>query len=140
MRSVRSTAFLFCIAACGGYGAKHTSYRASGYPPSQAQVAGDPQTAGNTSVHHGVNPWVDTAKDNLSTFAADVDTASYTLSRRSLQGGELPPAAAVRVEEYVNYFHYAFPQPAQGSPFSVVMDAASVLLPRSTTGEPADSL
>jgi Ca-activated chloride channel family protein len=79
---------------------------------------------GNTHVHHGVNPWVDTSKDNLSTFAADVDTASYTLSRRTLVEGHLPPAAGVRVEEYVNFFRYSFPQPAQGSPFSVVMDAA----------------
>jgi Ca-activated chloride channel family protein len=72
----------------------------------------------------GRNPWVDAAKDHLSTFAADVDTASYTIARRKLNEGELPPSAAVRVEEFVNYFHYEFPSPAADHPFAVVMDAA----------------
>jgi len=72
----------------------------------------------------GKNPWTDAAKDHLSTFAADVDTASYTIARRKLTEGMLPPSAAVRVEEFVNYFRYAFPEPTAGSPFAVVMDAA----------------
>jgi Ca-activated chloride channel family protein len=61
--------------------------------------------------------------DRLSTFAADVDTASYTIARRKLHDGTLPPPAAIRVEEFVNYFRYAFPDPAGDSPFAVVMDA-----------------
>ena len=72
----------------------------------------------------GRNPWVDASKDHLSTFAADVDTASYTITRRKLNEGQLPPPAAVRVEEFVNYFRYAFPSPAADSPFAIVMDAA----------------
>jgi len=72
----------------------------------------------------GRNPWVDASKDHLSTFAADVDTASYTIARRKLTEGTLPPPASVRVEEFVNYFRYAFPAPAADSPFAVVMDAA----------------
>ncbi len=125
MRSVYSALFACVLAsACGG-GAKSGHYMASPAAYPHQSIAGDPGTAeGNTSVHHGINPWVDTRTDNLSTFAADVDTASYTLSRRTLMSGSLPPAASVRVEEYVNYFHYSFPQPAAGSPFSVVMDAA----------------
>src|ERR1044071_6332765 len=69
----------------------------------------------------GGNPWVDPSKDPLSTFAADVDTASYTIARRKLTEGTLPPPASVRVEEWVNYFRYAFPPPPSGTPFSVVM-------------------
>ncbi len=72
----------------------------------------------------GKNPWVETAKDRLSTFAADVDTASYTIARRKLEAGTLPPAASVRVEEFVNYFRYAFGDPGPSTPFSVVMEAA----------------
>ena len=121
MRLVRSTMFLALLAACGG-GRNYSRHHSPAPPHTMAAEVGS--VAGNTSVHHGVNPWVETAQDNLSTFAADVDTASYTLSRRSLNEHALPPAAAVRVEEYVNYFRYAFPPPAQGSPFSVVMDAA----------------
>ena len=73
---------------------------------------------------YGKNPWTSTAEDRFSTFAADVDTASYTIARRKLQEGTLPPAASVRIEEWVNYFHYAFPAPQAGTPFSVVMEAA----------------
>ena len=81
---------------------------------------------GGSEAYHdwGKNLRTATSKDHLSTFAADVDTASYTIARRKLDDGTLPPAAAVRVEEFVNYFRYAFPAPAAGSPFAVVMDAA----------------
>jgi Ca-activated chloride channel family protein len=72
----------------------------------------------------GRNPWVEAANDRLSTFAADVDTASYTIMRRTVTEGRLPPPAAVRVEEYVNYFRYAFPAPTGDTPFSVAIDAA----------------
>ena len=130
MGSIRSTALVALLAAaCGGY--RGSSRAKMAYAPPYT-VAAAPEGAvaegGDTHVHHGVNPWVETARDNLSTFAADVDTASYTISRRHLNEGELPPAAAVRVEEYVNYFRYTFPPPAQGSPFSVVMDAAPSLM------------
>jgi Ca-activated chloride channel homolog len=73
---------------------------------------------------YGKNPWTEAAKDRVSTFAADVDTASYSLGRRKLQEGALPPRASVRVEEYVNYFKYAFAAPTNGTPFSVIMEAA----------------
>ncbi|MHC5122181.1 MAG: VWA domain-containing protein, partial [Planctomycetota bacterium] len=51
--------------------------------------------------NYGVNPFVDTEDDHLSTFAIDVDTGSYTVCRRYLQQGNLPPKEAVRVEEFV---------------------------------------
>ena len=51
------------------------------------------------------NPFVITEHDPLSTFAADVDTASYDIFTSSVASGSLPPAATVRLEEFVNYFH-----------------------------------
>src|SRR5581483_10639213 len=64
---------------------------------------------------YGINPSVDPNKDRLSTFAVDVDTASYTISRRKLMNENvLPPYAAVRAEEYLNFFRYSYPAPAQG--------------------------
>ena len=55
-------------------------------------IAAEPgSTTGDTHVSYGVNPWIETTNDALSTFAADVDTASYTYARRTLQGGALPP-------------------------------------------------
>src|SRR5262245_42878903 len=71
----------------------------------------------------GKNPWIDAATHPLSTFAADVDTASYTIARRKLNEGELPPPASVRVEEFVNYFKYGFPAAESSTPFSAVIDA-----------------
>jgi Ca-activated chloride channel family protein len=81
-------------------------------------------TSGEGYQDYGKNPWVDTSKDHLSTFAADVDTASYSLARRKLLEGQMPVPAGVRVEEFVNYFRYSFPTPQSDSPFAVVMDAA----------------
>lgn len=60
----------------------------------------------------GVNPFVDTEDDALSTFGLDVDTASYTVVRRYLQDGNLPPHEAVRVEEMLNFFDYGDAPPA----------------------------
>ena len=59
---------------------------------------------GNIFEDYGVNPFVDTYEDRLSTFALDVDTASYVVTRNYLEGGQLPPIEAVRTEEFVNYF------------------------------------
>jgi Ca-activated chloride channel homolog len=72
---------------------------------------------------YGINGWTDTTKDHLSTFAADVDTASYAIARRKIREGALPPPSSVRVEEFLNYFRYTYPQPTSG-PLSVTMDAA----------------
>ncbi len=64
------------------------------------------------------------ASDPLSTFSIDVDTASYANVRRFLNEGRLPPPDAVRIEELVNYFSYAYPEPAGADPFSVSVEVA----------------
>lgn len=61
--------------------------------------------------HYGVNPFVDTEDDHLSTFAIDVDDASYIMTRSYLERGHLPPDEAVRVEEFVNHFEYNYGYP-----------------------------
>ena len=73
--------------------------------------------------NYGVNPFIDTEDDHLSTFATDVDTGSYTVCRGFLQDGHLPPNDAVRVEEFVNYFDYGYAAP-QEDVFSVYAEAA----------------
>ncbi|AMY07521.1 cobaltochelatase subunit [Luteitalea pratensis] len=55
----------------------------------------------------------------LSTFSVDVDTASYTNARRFLVEAGLPPADAVRVEEWINYFPYAYASPEGHDAFRV---------------------
>ncbi|WP_035900021.1 VWA domain-containing protein [Labrenzia sp. DG1229] len=57
------------------------------------------------------NPLRQTALDPVSTFSIDVDTASYSFIRASLNDGRLPGPDAVRVEEMVNYFDYEYRVP-----------------------------
>jgi Ca-activated chloride channel homolog len=69
--------------------------------------------------HVARNEFKRTVDDPLSTFAADVDTASYTNVRRFLSKGQLPPADAVRVEELLNYFRFSYPEPTSDRPVSI---------------------
>ena len=71
----------------------------------------------------GTNPFIDTEDDRLSTFAMDVDTGSYSVTRRYLTDGYLPPPEAVRVEEFVNTFDYSYDPPAADA-FAIHIDGA----------------
>jgi len=73
--------------------------------------------------HYGVNPFVDTEDDHLSTFAIDVDDASYVMTRSYLNRGHLPPNEAVRTEEFINHFSYNYNAP-QETPFHVYLEGA----------------
>lgn len=73
---------------------------------------------------YGVNPFLDTEDDNLSTFSLDVDTGSFTIARSYLASGNLPPADAVRVEEFINYFPQGYPIPTLEEIFGLYVDGA----------------
>jgi len=73
--------------------------------------------------NYGVNPRIDVEDDNLSTFAVDVDTASYTVMRRVIGDGYLPDKDSVRVEEYVNFFEQGYESPTKGA-FGITIDGA----------------
>ncbi len=91
-------------------------------PQNQPAPAGTPDAM--TFDDPGTNPFLDTADDNLSTFAMDVDSASYTLARSYLMNnGSLPPDEAIRPEEFINYFDANYPSPEEGS-FGITLDAA----------------
>ena len=83
----------------------------------------EPVSPGNTFAQHAPNAFTETAADRFSTFAVDVDTASYSVTRRYLSQGALPPHGAVRVEELVNYFKYRYTPPEQGA-FTVHLEGA----------------
>ncbi|HVG94105.1 MAG TPA: VWA domain-containing protein [Planctomycetota bacterium] len=61
----------------------------------------------------------------LSTFSVDVDTASYANVRRMLRDGHRPPPDAVRIEEMVNYFRYAYPAPTGSDAFAVYVESST---------------
>ena len=65
------------------------------------------------------NRFLTAAENPLSTFSIDVDGGSYSNVRRYLLQKQLPPAGAVRIEEFINYFHYEYPQPQGNDPFSI---------------------
>ena len=73
--------------------------------------------------NYGVNPFIDTEDDRLSTFATDVDTASYSVTRRFVQDGNLPDPDSVRVEEFVNFFEQGYAPPAQDA-FAIHVDGS----------------
>lgn len=73
--------------------------------------------------HYGTNPFIDTEDDYLSTFAMDVDTASYAIARRYVMDGYLPDPDSVRVEEFVNYFRQEYEPPAKDA-FAIHLEAA----------------
>lgn len=67
-----------------------------------------------------------TSAEPVSTFSVDVDTGAYANARRFLNQGQLPPRAAVRTEEMINYFRYDYPRPdTSDAPFSVTTDVAT---------------
>ena len=122
--------FVFCAlvaaAGCGDYGMK--SFGA----PSSGSVS--PANTGDKYMAVGTNPFVMTSHDPLSTFAVDVDTASYDIFRRDVNLGSLPQPASVRLEEYVNDFSYDYPAPAaaEPTPFTISLGAAAGLFARGT--------
>ncbi len=83
----------------------------------------------------GTNAFVVVEHDPFSTFAADVDSASYDLFRRDINRGSLPRKESVRLEEYVNYFAYDYPTPVPEDehPFSVSLAAAPDIFNNGTT-------
>ncbi len=61
-------------------------------------------------------------EEPVSTFSIDVDTASYAYVRQALNDGWMPEPDAVRIEEMINYFNYAYPAPDTAeTPFKATM-------------------
>lgn len=95
-------------------------------PAPAATVAAPPPAPGqgeNYFQDYGVNPQEQPLEDHLSTFAVDVDTASYTLTRRYIQDGALPPIDAVRTEEFVNALEQGY-TPPRNAAFALYADGA----------------
>ncbi len=140
----RSLSLLLCAAlllssACGG-----DSPHRSGEVAQQGRTTANPNatTSSNTNARidgpapeeaEGAesyseiveNPFREVTRAPLSTFSIDVDTASYSNTRRFLGEGRLPPPDAVRIEELINYFSYDYEQPSGSAPFSVTTETAA---------------
>jgi Ca-activated chloride channel family protein len=116
------------LASAQGYGSGHgrlggaATVRPSA--PTALQQVGPRDPEFNTEAYKGVhdNPFRLVTEAPLSTFSVDVDTASYSNMRRFVQEGRLPPADAIRVEEWINYFGYEDAPPAAGEPVAVASE------------------
>ncbi len=98
--------------------------------PNDIKIRGPHQPRPSSSERYGdlvENKWISPSdKDTkLSTFAVDVDTASYANLRRMISSNNKVPANAIRIEEMVNYFDYNYSQPAGEHPFAVHVDSAA---------------
>ncbi|MGR9403902.1 vWA domain-containing protein (plasmid) [Rhizobium leguminosarum] len=80
-------------------------------PPAEGRVQIQLDPNRERFANAAANPIKSVATDPVSTFSADVDSASYAFVRRSLTGGALPDPQSVRVEEMINYFPYDWPGP-----------------------------
>lgn len=97
------------------------------YSPAPAPPKSTPSRRANTEAYADPieNAFKSVQRQPLSTFSIDVDTASYANFRRFVREGQRPPVGAIRVEEMINYFDYAYPGPVGNAPFSLHTEVAS---------------
>ncbi len=110
-------------AVMGTFAAAPKGHRTTGHDLLEPlEIGAPPADAGYTARNE--RGFVETKKESVATFAIDVDRASYANIRRYLNDGLVPPPDAVRIEEMVNYFTYAYPQPAGDAPFSITAEVS----------------
>ena len=129
------------LSACGAGGSSDNSEKApaigngapaapngpAGSPPAVAAPA-DEGATGAAGAAAGERSVTD---QPISTFAVDVDTASYSFAKRQLLAGQRPSAGTIRPEEFVNAFQQGYRQPT-GNGFAVTADGTH--LPSSHRG------
>jgi Ca-activated chloride channel family protein len=101
------------------YGATGAGGATPRVPQNEMRATDQPAVTGEAYDRIFDNPFHLALYQPLSTFSISVDTASYSNTRRFLKEGRLPPKDAVRVEEFVNYFHYDYPQPQGPDPIAI---------------------
>jgi Ca-activated chloride channel family protein len=129
-----AAAIALTTAACGSASEAPTM-------PNQGAPRGDADTRyeGEPTGPARVGTDTDAGREPRSTFAVDVDTASYGFVRRQLLDGIRPDPATVRPEEFLNAFRQDYAQPS-GDGFTVNVDGS--LLPvghRPTGGQAEDA-
>lgn len=142
MRASSFLPLLLLAFACGDFSDGSPSSRPPSSPPGAPPTRGGvdagvaasdaggfympPEESGDRYEALPVSPFVRTAHDPFSTFAADVDTASYDIFVRDATLGVLPEPESVRVEEYLNAFDYDYDFPPDtAAPFAIHLDAVA---------------
>ncbi|MFI7448322.1 von Willebrand factor type A domain-containing protein [Nonomuraea sp. NPDC049714] len=112
-------AALLALAACGGGPGGNAT--APDRAPERASGNDRPRTTPSAS--QAPDDEQDTTRAQISTFALDVDTASYAYARRTLEEGRWPEPGQIRPEEFVNSFRQDYAEPP-GDGFAVHVDGA----------------
>jgi Ca-activated chloride channel family protein len=115
----------FVVAACGSAstsGGYATPADPQHHNPTPPAAAASPY-GGVTFEDPGINPMTDPDEDRESTFAMDVDTASYGIARRFVDDGNVPDPTSVRVEEWVNAFEQGYAAPDEAT-FAIQVDGS----------------
>lgn len=112
-KTLAASAILAGLLSCG---MKEDSI---GYPSfdgtSMAGMEMDDMNSGDKFEEFKDNPFIKVSEEPVSTFSVDADGASYGYVRRILEAGRLPDKQAVRIEEFLNYFTFDYPDPEDGS-------------------------
>jgi len=128
-RLLSLAAVVLVVSACGSASSSYGNGPvqppdAHNSPPAQPPYRPEPSPYdGVTFQDPGTNPITDPDEDKVSTFAMDVDTASYTIAQRFVADGNLPDPSSIRVEEWVNAFDQGYAPPQQDA-FAVHVDGA----------------
>lgn len=118
---------LLGLAACGGAGSTESSSQSApaGTAAPRQPAVPDRQAEAEASASPRQDSEQDTTTAQISTFALDVDTASYGYARRTLQEGRWPAPGEIRPEEWVNAFRQDYAQPSDDG-FTVHVDGAKL--------------
>ena len=108
MRNSLYLLLAFLLVACDPYGGNFTG------ADMVSQLPG-----GERYTDYGENPFIRAADSAVSTFSVDADGASYANVRRMLREEMSPPAAAIRIEEFLNYFPMDYPGPSGSAPIGL---------------------
>jgi len=96
---------------------------------SRKQDLGAPKRVASTNAPIP-QPEIQTSDNAFSTFSLNVSDVSFKLAAASLEKGELPDAAGIRSEEFINAFDYRDPEPREGVPIGFAWNARNIRLPK----------
>jgi len=107
------SALSLCIASCSFKG-ERTHYEAPDLSFTVSYIGPEMEDIQPTEKYtdYGENPFIKTSEQPVSTFSVDADGASYANMRRFVNLGQKPPKESVRIEEYINYFTFDYPEPS----------------------------
>ena len=108
-------AFQFVSCAADDENSGEGSYDVERTSLTNSDVMFEPIPSGDKFKEFSDNPFVSAHEQKTSTFSVDADGASYSIMRRYLGSGYKIDPQSVRIEEFLNYFTFDYPEPDDGN-------------------------